>query len=216
MDWQDTPIFIVNHDNLERGFRQQVEWLKAAGQTNINVIDNGSTYPPLLDYYKTTDVNIIYHENVGPYVFWEKGMHEQQETPYIVSDGDCAPTSDCPKDLVARLHEVYAQKPLCKKAGPSIRIDNLPDTYQFKQQVVAHEQQFWSDVSRDGGLYDALIDTTFALYPAKSPFPCWGGHLRVGTPYTIEHYPWYIDSMNPTEEDQYYLAHRNSAWTHWR
>lgn len=216
MDWQATPIFIINHNNLERGFRQQVEWLKAAGQNNINVIDNGSTYAPLLDYYETADINVIYHENVGPYVFWVKGLHTQQDAPYIVSDGDCAPAADCPKDLVRRLHEVYEQKPLCKKAGPGIRIDNLPDTYQFKQQVIEHETQFSLEAHRDGDMFDAILDTTFALYPAGSAFPDWGGHIRLAAPYVIEHYPWYVDSANPTEEDQYYLAHRNSAWTHWR
>lgn len=215
-DWQSTPIFIINHNNLERGFRKQIEWLQAAGQTKISVIDNGSTYPPLLEYYKIIGLDVIYHENVGPYVFWEKSLHEQQGAPYVVSDADCSPTDDCPKDLVRRLHEIYEQKPLCRKAGPGIRIDNLPDTYQYKQQVIEHEKQFSHESLRDGDMFDAIIDTTFALYPAKSPFPAWGGHIRLAAPYTIEHHPWYCDSLNPTDEDSYYLAHRNSAWTHWR
>lgn len=216
MNWQDIPVFIINRDNLERGFRRQVEWLKDAGMSNVNIVDNASTYSPLLKYYKEIPARVVNQVvNLGPWVFWDTKMHESQDTPYVVSDADCVPAADCPKDLVRKLMEVYERWPLCKKAGPGIRIDNIPDHYAKKQQVIDHETQFNLKEHRYGDVYDALIDTTFALYPAKSEFPGWGGHIRTAAPYVIEHQPWYEDSDKLSDEATYYREHVQAGWSCW-
>ena len=228
MDWRDVPVFLINHDNLTRGFKQQVEWLTDVGMTSLTVIDNGSTYQPLLDYYEGVSFRVIRQTNRGPYVFWETNLHEQQEMPYIVSDADCVPSADCPKDLVEKMLFVLEKHPtIVRKVGPSIRIDNLPDVYAKKEKVIAHESQFWTDfqyethekspwvVEGTPPMYDSIIDTTFAMYPRQSPWPGWHHHYRLAPPYSVEHKPWYEDSSNPSEECLYYRAHVANGWSCW-
>ena len=50
------PIFIINYNRLSY-IEKFVSQLEMYGFTNINIIDNCSTYPPLLEYYK----KIPYH-----------------------------------------------------------------------------------------------------------------------------------------------------------
>ena len=52
-DPQQVPIFINNYNRLTT-LTQLIDALVSRGYTNITILDNQSTYPPLLDYYKTT------------------------------------------------------------------------------------------------------------------------------------------------------------------
>lgn len=45
-----TSIFIVNRNRHEAMVRL-VDWLRAGGTRRIVILDNASTYPPLLQYY---------------------------------------------------------------------------------------------------------------------------------------------------------------------
>jgi len=77
MNWQQTPVYITNFNNLERGFRQLLDWLINAGMANITIIDNASTYEPLLVYYADLDWPLRIcrlTENKGPYALWELGL----------------------------------------------------------------------------------------------------------------------------------------------
>lgn len=81
--------------------------------------------------------------------------------------------------------------------------------------VVNWESQFWK-LEKEPGVFEASIDTTFALY---RPF-CYGKAspykeaYRTGYPYLIKHLPWYIDSSNLNEEDTFYFK-TISQITHW-
>jgi SAM-dependent methyltransferase len=89
------------------------------------------------------------------------------------------------------------------KAGLGLRLDDLPDTYGFRNEVLAWERRFWrAPVAR--GLFLAHIDTTFALYRPGSSFSV--NAVRTGFPYLARHEPWYINSANPTDEELYYRA----------
>ena len=48
------PI-IINNYNRYSAFIKLVDWLSSAGFVNIIVLDNQSTYPPLLEYYKNNN-----------------------------------------------------------------------------------------------------------------------------------------------------------------
>lgn len=217
--WHDTPIYIINRNNLERGFRQQYEWFKSAGMRNITVIDNASTYQPLLDYYNNNGVkHLRMDKNYGPWVFWDKSMHWNQETKYVVTDPDVVPAPDCPKDLVRKMCEVFDRyQPKCLKVGPGLRIDNIPDHYAKKEKVLAHEAQFNLECHRmpEGDAFDALIDTTMAVYGPHAPFPDWCQHFRLAAPYVCEHFPWYEDSSVISEEHAFYREHAENGWASW-
>ena len=51
-DYHDIPVIINNFNRLEY-LKKLIESLEIRGYRNIYIIDNLSTYPPLLQYYNT-------------------------------------------------------------------------------------------------------------------------------------------------------------------
>lgn len=214
-DFRDTPIFINNFCNLDRGFRDLLTWLRRAGMAKIAVIDNASTFQPLLDFYDSSAMNGIQliraGANLGPEAFWRLDLHLAQAGRFIYTDADVVPDGDCPLDLVRRMHEV-ADRYAPAKVGPAIRIDNIPAHYAQREHMRFCESDYWLRKYAEGDCWDAAIDTTLALYsPGWTRWPQaeTGGvrHIRLDFPYVVNHVPWFEDSANPSEEAKYYRAH---------
>lgn len=200
------PVFIVNRNRVS-GLRRLVPWLVDAGVTDITILDNDSTFPPLLDYYKTVPARVRrLGGNYGPWVFWNQRMENNVSTNYVMTDSDVAPTDYCPKDLMERLEETLRLFPDATKAGPGLRIDNLPEHYALRREVVEHETQFWNRKAGDGCFY-AGIDSTFAMYRPRMEFTNdMDRNIRLDAPYLFEHLPWYENTAAPSEEDQFYRS----------
>lgn len=216
MEWQDIPVFIVNRNRLD-AMRRLIGWLRTSGTRNIVILDNQSTYPPLLEYYGSlashTHVLRI-PENHGPYVFWQQGAHKDLGTPYIVTDSDLVPADFCPRDLIPAMLAALQRFPDAGKVGPGLQIDNLPESYREVDTVRRWEAQFWSRPVSDG-CFAASIDTTFALYPTAAEFSLGERNIRLGYPYLMEHTPWYVDDAHLSAEDEYYRAHTSFQFSNW-
>lgn len=192
---------IVNR-NLLTTLKNTVEFLSKEPRVEIIIYDQQSTYPPLLEYYKTQ--NVIYNtENGGPYSVW--GLPGINKNYYIVADSDCT-YDDVPADWLDKMFEslkfVHSEK-----VGFSLRINDLPDN-EFAKQVVAHESNFWLKKCKFGWLSD--LDTTFSLYRPGSGFSY--NAVRLLEPYTIRHTPWYLDETM-SDEWKYYLQHASGVST---
>jgi hypothetical protein len=221
-DYTKIPIFINNRNRLST-LRTLLNWLRSAGYTNVFVIDNDSSYPPLLDYYDQLASNseatlIRLERNVGPYALWESGLLQDLRinTPFVYTDSDVVPTSECPSDILYHFQKLLALYPDYQKVGCGLKIDDLPDHYEYKLEVTLWESQFWESTI-DDELYVASVDTTFALYrsPETPPRFVLGPALRTGQPYLARHLPWYADSEHPDEEDRYYVQHSIDGISHW-
>jgi SAM-dependent methyltransferase len=216
MAWQEIPVFIVNR-NRHVALQRLVEWLKDCGTRNVCILDNASTYQPLLDWYGKlpADVRLVrFDANLGPWVFWAKNLHKTLDMPYVVSDSDLVPADFCPPDLIAKLQETLCRFPDAKKVGPSLRIDNLPGSYAQAQTAFKWESQFWEKPVAHG-LFSAPIDTTFALYAPSADFTRDMRNIRMGYPYTMEHTPWLVDDSALSHEEQYYRANTSREYSHW-
>ncbi len=219
MDYRDTPCFINNFCNLNRGFRQLLEWLRRADMTQVAVIDNNSTYQPLLDFYNSPAMDGIQlvraGANLGHEAFWRLDFHLLPAVTkfgrYILTDPDVVPDANCPLDLVRKMHEV-ADRYAPAKIGPAIRIDNIPPTFAQRDHMRFCESSYWLRKYPEDDCWEAPIDTTLALYSAgwtRWPLAEQGGvrHIRLDFPYVIEHRSWYEDSANLSAESRYYQAH---------
>jgi hypothetical protein len=206
-DWFGTPIFILNFNQVSH-LRRQVAWLLRAGYRNLTVLDNHSTYPPLLRYYEEmtsrSEIAVVRRSsNESKSTVWDEHLRELDE-PFVLTTSDVVPDECCPADVVARLASHLRESPQLYKAGLGLRIDDLPDCYMHRDKVIVKQSEYWR-IPAAPGLFLAPIDFTFALYRRGGRFG-WAPAVRTGWPCLARHEPWYSDSANRTEEEAYYEA----------
>lgn len=219
MNYFDTPVFLIAYNRLEP-LQKVVSWLEHAGYTQIRIIDNASSYPPLLAYLDASPHHVHrMDKNYGHLVLWDSGRFDDmiRSQPFILSDCDILPDDDCPPDVAQRLATILDRYPNFAKVGLSLRIDDIPDHYALKKKVIEWETPFWQFPLEDGALYEAAIDTTFAYYRPDIPpsNPRWWRSLRTSAPLTARHLPWYSDTSQPTEEDLYYQSNLREMSSQW-
>jgi glycosyltransferase involved in cell wall biosynthesis len=215
-DLKTIPILINSYNRLEC-LKRLVERLKSDGYTNIYIIDNNSTYEPLLRYFDEEKLRVFrLSENVGYLAVWKCDIIKYFiNKPYVYTDPDVLPDIECPSDFIEIFYQILSLYPKVSKVGFGLRIDDLPDHFAQKQQVIQHESQFWTrPLLESNDIFGAPIDTTFALYRAGQKGGWWLPAIRTGAKYVAQHLPWYTDSANLTEEDIFY---KNSVTqsTHW-
>jgi len=207
------PIYISCRDTVS-DLCQLVAWLEGAGHERIVLVDNASTWSPLLDYLHESPHRVVHlADNIGPRAFWDAGIFEIDripDEPYVVTDPDVLPTEDCPTDLVDHLLEGLDRYPIIDKAGVGLKIDDLPRHYKHRELVLEWESQFWQ-AGLGPGFFRAQIDTTFAVY--RPSIVAWSLQpaARSDIPYLARHLPWYSDLSSPTEEELYYRERARSG-----
>lgn len=213
---KDIPIIINNFNRLTY-LKSLIDSLVSRGYHNIYILDNQSTYPPLLEYYKTCPFTVIHlDKNLGYKALWISDVFKRfKDSFYVYTDSDMEISEECPDDFMQHFLDVLHQYPLSQKVGFGLRIDDLPDSFENKQKVIAHETRFWQHPVADA-LYKAEIDTTFALYRpyCKGVANIYSEVYRTGAPYLIRHLPWYVNSENMSEEELYYVNNIVKS-THW-
>ena len=217
LDYLNIPI-IINNYNRYSFLVRLINSLEKRGFHNIIIIDNNSTYPPLLDFYKTCKYEVILlHKNVGYKSIWETGIYDRfKHSYYVYTDSDMEIDEDCPNDFMEKFVMLLNRHVFCQKVGFGIRIDDLPECYKFKKDVIRFESPYWIKKAEEGVFY-APIDTTFALYRPYTGQQV--NHLRktlrTGFPYVIRHLPWYLDSDNMNSEEKYYVnsIQQSTEWS---
>lgn len=217
ISYKNVPI-VINNFNRVNSLLTLIDGLESRGYSNIYIIDNNSTYPPLLEYYKKCTYPVyMLNKNIGHLAIWETGIYKQFTDSYFAyTDSDLEIHPNCPEDFMEKFILLLKKYPKALKVGFSICIDDLPDCYNLKDQVQEWESQFWQK-EIETNVFIAPIDTTFAVYK-----PHFKGeaidiqhlYLRTGFPYSVRHLPWYIDNHNLTEEEKYYITHLKTS-THW-
>ena len=214
-DYRSIPIFINSRDRVEC-LRKLVDWLLEARYANIILLDNASTYPPLLRYYDEIcalpQVRCIrFHENLGHTALWDSGILEQMQihTPYVYTDSDVLPVEDCPKEILRDMVGILKQHPYLDKVGLGLRIDDI--TYYDAGRKQAWEKQFYHFPMEDGLVF-APVDTTFALYQNMRHYSLYIAARTTGRR-MARHLPWYYDYDHLPEDEAYYMKHANSSST---
>jgi len=212
---KEIPIFIINFNRLTY-VKLLVQNLEKRGYFNIHIIDNNSSYPPLLEYYDKCKYDVIrMKENKGHMVFWkDKYFSKYRESFYVVTDPDVLPIEECPNDFMLKFFECLRTYPWVRKVGFSLKIDDLPKDGILSEDAYNWEMQFYKTKNEKQNIYYADIDTTFALYMPDnhSVSKNFGRAFRTGMPYVARHLPWYKKASEVTEEDIYYSTHKTNGW----
>lgn len=217
-DFKKTPILIVCRDRLDP-LRQLLAWLDSAGYERPVVIDNSSTYPPLLYFLaEHPDIEVVRLEkNLGHLAPWRSETVQAlfgSIGPVVVTDCDVIPDPACPDDVVEHLAEVLLLNADVDKVGLGLRIDDLPASYGLRDEVILWERKFW-ETEILPGVFEAEVDTTFALYRKLGRSHTTIRALRTGSPYVARHLSWYVNSANPSAEQTYYREHADPSISHW-
>lgn len=213
---EEIPV-IINNRNRFTYLLELIEWLEKAGMKNITILDNDSTYLPLLAYYATTKHRVVkLGANVGHLALWKSDLYNEVRSKYyIYTDPDVVPAKECPHDLVNVLLSGLKKYNVIQKMGVGLKIDDLPDHYASKQKVIEWETQFWKQ-EIEPGIYNAAVDTTLALYRPYTNGAVWvAPAFRTGEPYVAHHMPWYENSSAPGEENEYYAKNVRQGASHW-
>jgi hypothetical protein len=214
------PVLINNFNRLDT-LRGQLSWLLTLeGSISIIIIDNASTYPPLLEFYRALDRSNVQVVHLG-FNSCDKGAAyvagQLTGCPrFIVTDPDLLPYPTTPEDIVPHLESLLARYPDYNHVGLSLEIEDLPDHCFRRERILQHERQYWppQSVPLNDEVYVAPVDTTFAMYRATSNVRAHGPALRTCRPYTLRHVDWYLDPANLSDEYRYYLsvATRYATW----
>ena len=197
------PVFIICRDRLE-SLSELVAWLERAGCERIHLVDNASEYPPMLEYLERTPHDVIrLAENQGAFALWRSVLPDLGiEGRFVCTDPDIVPIEECPLDAIDYFGEVLDRYPRYIKAGFGLRIDDLPEHYAMRDEVLTVERYNWERPIAPR-LYDGFIDTTFALYRGRDAFDQVPA-VRTGYPYLAQHTTWYLDEANLPEEERFY------------
>ncbi len=211
--FNDIPV-VINNFNRVDCLTKLISWFEDAGMKNIYIIDNASSYPKLLEYYENCRHTVIkLSANIGYKSIWDTNIHLWfKDLPYIYTDPDIIPIEDCPKDCVKHFLDLLDKYPDFSKVGFGLKIDDIPDYYEKKQEVIDWESKFW-EYKVSENVYKADIDTTFALYRPNTIGQQWGKTLRTSGIYMARHLPWYEKPDVISEEELFYRnATIGSSW----
>lgn len=219
---KDVPIFIISYNRLE-DLKKILLRLENDGYKNIQIIDNASTDKELIDYLKKSKyTKYLLEKNWGPNVLWECHLFDDiiNNNYFVLTDPDIIPIEDCPSNYIKYFYDILQKYPEKSKVGFSLKLDDIPDEYKYKYDIWRYESFYWEDYinNSDGILYDAPIDTTFALYRPGTPGrneSIFFNSIRTGYPYIARHLGWYINDFAMTDyEKQYYLSETKGNTSH--
>ena len=180
------------------------------GVGEIVIVDNESTYPPLLEWYATNPCRIERHGNVGIAAPWLKQVVANLKAPfYVVTDPDMG-LEDTPDDTLLYLKDRMMSLNI-DKIGLGLDWQRVEDKSPYYKRLNLYEKDRWDkSVVQENVHMDVQIDTTFALYRVPVYFI---GGASTTFPYVARHYPWEfsLEEARSDEEFMYYMNHATSA-----
>jgi glycosyltransferase involved in cell wall biosynthesis len=196
-------VVINNRDRLTTT-KKLVEDLLELNTQEIWIIDNASTYPPLLEWYQRvpSQVRVLRFHNGGHLALWSLGVvHDIPEEWVFYTDSDIELNPNMPKDYQRAMLDAALQYGY-NKVGLALALDDIPTSYWLRDQVLRNEHRWWATPLADN-VYVADTDTTFNLNRKLDQY----SSIRLAGDFTCKHKPWYIDINNLDPEEQYYYDH---------
>lgn len=204
MEIIDSIKIVINNRNRLTTTKNMVEKLLSLNpQEKIIIIDNGSTYIPLLNWYDEIKdkVDVRLGSNEGHLAIWATGLYRELGEYFVYTDSDIELNENFPMDWKHIMYNTWQKYQ--KKVALALRVDDLPEHYRYKYQVIRNEGRWWlNEVEKD--IFEADTDTTFFLMENTGDNEY--RSVRLARHDLISrHVPWYDDIENLSDEERYYL-----------
>jgi glycosyltransferase involved in cell wall biosynthesis len=191
---------------------------------NIIVLDNASTYPPMLELlFELSENNKCYvvmqNSNQGPrQFFYDNSFYNWLPNYFYATDPDLGYNKDLTREDWLSFIDISERLDMYK-VGVGMRLDiedsnilDLVRNYGYMTSIRELENGYYnspcSATEQGDIIYNAPIDTTFALYNKKNQ-PVSGNNfmdknVRVRGRFDSWHYGWFDPQPIPAEEQEFY------------
>jgi glycosyltransferase involved in cell wall biosynthesis len=213
------PIIIPTFNNPTY-LKNTVDYFLSKKYDNIVVLDNNSSYPPmieLLERFSKNFIVIMQNINAGPrQLMNDPKAFEILPEYFFITDPDLKFNDDMPDNFLEVFKKILDSHNVFKVASAlSLDIDAenvLDDDYVVfgtHMTIRQLEQRYYEtqviDYHSSPG-YIADTDTTFALYKkSNSRFGLFRA-IRMGGIFSAVHYGWYRNPPIPALEYEYYKS----------
>ena len=186
------PVIIISRDRLDC-LRQLVDWLEhAPGIGTIHIVDNASTWPPLLDYLDQSPHTVHRLEvNLGHHAPWVIGLVASVSgAPFVVTDPDVLPDATCPPDVIAhfRASSTVTRRSTKRRSGSGSTTCRA--AFHIATQSCGGRRSS-GETRLEPGASGPRSTPTFALYRPGREHKTFNAP-RTGAPYVARHLPWYV------------------------
>jgi hypothetical protein len=210
MDNLEKIKVVINNRNRLTTTKKMVDKLVSINPNeHIIILDNDSSYPPLLEWYEAImnnpnlNVEVIFKGNEGHLALWGIGLDKELGEYFVYSDSDIELNENLPNDWKEIMLNLLFKYKEYDKVAFALRVDDLPEHYLYRNQVKRNEGRWWLQ-EIEQGIYIADTDTTFFMM-RNIHDNCFKS-LRIAREDLIcRHAPWYHDIDNLDDEEKYYL-----------
>lgn len=218
------PVVLLAYNNPTL-LRSLIDQLEKCFNASVSVIDNGSTYPPMVSYLdelKARNIT-VYHmsRNLGPHVLFKEGREILSQLPqyFALSDSDLRLNDHTPSNFLC-IFAVLTDLLSTPKVGVALDLYDKDDMltlkkYNARPSIYAWEKGLylqrmmvpgWEEINTM--LYKSSIDTTFAVYNKKHMLDANGNFaftysaVRVAGIFAAKHRPFYRRTFNLLNESE--------------
>lgn len=217
MNIKDIPVIIPNFNQLTylRNLINQIRWYYP--ENSIQVVDNGSTYEPLLEFYEQAPLWLhVFKYNQNDFVAnLNDHLKGHPAEYYVITDPDLSIPPTTPPNFL-EVFKTAIDAYGFHHAGFGLRVDDLPSWNPKAGWIAGDEKALLKSpvvITHEGKEYQgfrAPIDTTFAMYKRdnggwSAPMPpnAWDNSVRL---FELIHSPWYLHKDYLNEEMKHYFA----------
>lgn len=218
--FSDVPVVIPSFNQLYY-IQNTIKQLERFDLKKFIILDNGSTYPPLLKWFEKIDIPVVIDlSNPGPRNFFiNQNIWNILPNYFIVTDPDLQYNHKTPNTLLKDLIEISE---LMKWPKIGLALDTSEEN-KMVPMVREWEKDYWqlkiATTKYGDPIYLAKTDTTFSLYNKKfvsrPGVLAWDADFftcpRIAGNFTCKHWGWYYEKPVPKKEEEFY---KNTA-THW-
>lgn len=229
------PIFIIVHDRLQILDQAVRSYERLTTPIELVFHDVASTYSPTLEYLKKQEaaghvvVRTEHNDHLTVYQTIRSYLNDHPDCLYyVLTDPDIElQTDEGVTDALECYRELLDRYPDITTVGPMLRIDDLPDYYPRKQNVITgHGKQYWSGPRVVEKVNERSFETvrltkggvgstTFQMRRRDNVDPLHQlPSLRCLAPYWSRHLDWYLDPNHLPPCQQFYAQHCNHI-AHW-